>query len=198
MATKNIYVDYDFKGNKVKGIADGTVSTDAATKGQLDTLDTALRAYVDGEILGLGAFVGELDPSTGLPTVGSGASNAIDQGDWWYISSPGTLLGVSVHKGDRLQAMVDTPDTSTNTAANTDFKVMHTYHEEDGRYSIDNLALTANVASTINHGLGYKFVQVTVANADGNRIDVDVDYVDENNLTITSNQAVTVYGVVSV
>lgn len=53
-------------------------------------------------------------------------------------------------------------------------------------------------ANTITHGLGYKFVQVTVADADGKRIDVEVDYVDENTLTLTANQNVTVYGVVSI
>lgn len=198
MATKDIYVNYDMNANKVTGLADGTNATDAATKGQIDTLDTNLRAYIDGEILGLGAFVGEHDPGNGIPTAGSGASGAIDKGDWWHFTGEGTLLGVSIHKGDRLQAMVDNPDTTTNTAANTDFKVLHTYHEADGRYSIDNISLVANTAYTVNHGLGYKFVQVSVADVDGKRIDVEVDYVDENNLTLTSNQNVTVWGVVSI
>nr|UWG92247.1 MAG: hypothetical protein [Bacteriophage sp.] len=108
------------------------------------------------------------------------------------------LLTLTPSQGDRLQAMVDDPDTTTNTAASTDWKILHTYHEADGRYSIDNISLVANTANTITHGLGYKFVQVTVADADGKRIDVEVDYVDENTLTLTANQNVTVYGVVSI
>lgn len=198
MAIKDIYVNYDFNANKVTGLADGTTSTDAINKGQLDAQNTALTNYIDNKILGLGAFVGEADPGNGIPTAGSGEAGAIDKGDWWHFTGEGTLLGVSVHKGDRLQAMVDDPDTTTNTAANTDWKILHTYHEADGRYSIDNISLVANTANTITHGLGYKFVQVTVADADGKRIDVEVDYVDENTLTLTANQNVTVYGVVSI
>ena len=184
---KNIYTDYEFNGGKISGIADGVNASDAVNKSQLDAQDTALRAYIDAEILGLGAFVGELDPSLGLPTAGSGAAGAIDGGDWWYISSDGSLLGIPVHKGDRLQSMVDNPDTEDNTAANTDWKVLHSYHEADSRFAIDNLALVANTPSTVNHGLGYKFVHVS-----------QVNYVDENNLTLTANTSVTVSGVVSI
>lgn len=198
MAEKNFYYDMNLNGGTITGIANGANATDAVTKGQLDAQDTALRAYIDAEILGLGAFVGELDPSLGLPTAGSGAAGAIDGGDWWYISSDGSLLGIPVHKGDRLQAMVDTPDTEDNTAANTDWKVLHSYHEADSRFSIDNLALVADTPATVNHGLGYKFVHVSVADATGDAVDVQVNYVDENNLTLTANTSVTVSGVVSI
>ena len=157
-----------------------------------------MRAYIDAEILGLGAFADEFDPSLGLPTSGSGAEGAIDKGDWWYISSDGSLLGAPVHKGDRLQAMIDNPNTTNNTSTNTDWKVLHSYHEADGRFAINNLALVADTPSTVNHGLGYKFVHVSVADAAGDAVDVQVNYVDENNLTLTSNTSVTVNGVVSV
>lgn len=198
MAEKNFYYDMNLNGGKISGIADGVNASDAVNKSQLDAQDTALRAYIDAEILGLGAFVDELDPSLGLPTAGSGAAGAIDGGDWWYISAEGTLLGIPVHKGDRLQAMVDTPDTEDNTAANTDWKVLHSYHEADSRFSIDNLALVADTPATVNHGLGYKFVHVSVADATGDAVDVQVNYVDENNLTLTANTSVTVSGVVSI
>lgn len=130
--------------------------------------------------------------------IDTGAAGAIDGGDWWYISAEGTLLGIPVHKGDRLQAMVDNPDTADNTAANTDWKVLHSYHEADSRFSIDNLALVADTPATVNHGLGYKFVHVSVADATGDAVDVQVNYVDENNLTLTANTSVTVSGVVSI
>ena len=165
MAEKNFYYDMNLNGGTITGIANGVNATDVATKGQLDAQDTTLRAYIDAEILGLGAFVGEFDPSLGLPTSGSGAEGAIDKGDWWYISSDSSLLGAPVHKGDRLQAMIDNPNTTNNTGTNTDWKVLHSYHEAD---------------------------------AAGNAVDVQVNYVDENNLTLTSNTSVTVNGVVSV
>lgn len=195
---KNIYTDYEFNGGKISGIADGVNANDAVTKNQLDLQDTALRAYIDGEILGLGAFVDEFDPSLGLPTSGSGSAGAIDAGDWWHISTDGTLLGEPVHKGDRLQALVDNPDTADNTGTNTDWKVLHSYHEADSRFPITNLELTADTPETVNHGLGYKFVHVTVADAAGDAVDVQVNYVDENNLTLTANTTVTVSGVVSI
>ncbi|MGL5748888.1 MAG: hypothetical protein ACRCXT_00055, partial [Paraclostridium sp.] len=100
--------------------------------------------------------------------------------------------------GDRLQALADDPDTTNNTASNTGFVVLHTYHPEDGRYAISNLTLTANVEQTINHGLGYRFVQVSVADADGNKVDLDVKYVDESNLKLISSATVNVWGVISI
>lgn len=106
--------------------------------------------------------------------------------------------GAPVHKGDRLQAMIDNPNTTNNTSTNTDWKVLHSYHEADGRFAINNLALAADTPSTVNHGLGYKFVHVSVADATGDAVDVQVNYVDENNLTLTSNTSVTVNGVVSI
>lgn len=198
MAEKNFYYDMNLNGGTITGIANGVNATDAATKGQLDAQDTALRAYIDAEILGLGAFVGEFDPSLGLPTSGSGAEGAIDKGDWWYISSDSSLLGAPVHKGDRLQAMIDNPNTTNNTGTNTDWKVLHSYHDADSRFPISNVPLVADTPQTINHGLGYKFVHVSVADAAGDAVDVQVNYVDENNLTLTSNTSVTVNGVVSV
>lgn len=198
MAEKNFYYDMNLNGGTITGIANGANATDAVTKGQLDAQDTALRAYIDAEILGLGAFVDELDPSLGLPTAGSGAAGAIDAGDWWYISSDGSLLGEPVHKGDRLQALIDNPDTADNTGTNTDWKVLHSYHDADSRFAINNLALVADTPQNVNHGLGYKFVHVTVADAAGDAVDVQVNYVDENNLTLTANTTVTVSGVVSI
>ena len=195
---KKIYTDYDFRGNTVTGIANASGASDAVNKSQLDAQNTELRAYIDGQILGLGEFVGEIDPSNGLPTTGSGAAGTIDAQDWWYINTGGTLLGVSVHKGDRLQAMIPNPDTTDNTAANTDFKLLHTYHGADSRFPLSNLALTANTPLNINHGLGYRFVQVAIADSTGNKVDVEVNYVDENNLTLTATENLTVYGVISI
>lgn len=194
---KNIYTGYDFNGNEIK-IGDGTAPTSAINKGQLDTSITETRAYIDSKVQNLGEYVGKINPTAGLPTTGSGVGNAIDKGDWWYIEAEGNLLGVPVHVGDRLQALVANPDTTDNTAANTDFVVLHTYHPEDGRYAISNLALTANVEKTITHGLGYKFVQVSVADADGNKVDLDVKYVDESTLKLTSSVTVNVWGVISI
>lgn len=195
---KNIYTSYDFNGNKVQGVADGTLATDAANKGQLDAGVAEAKAYTDSKIEGLGEYVGQLDPSLGLPTSGSGVDGTIDKGDWWYINTNGNLLGIAVHKGDRLQASVSSPDTSDNTSSNMDWFVLHTFHEADLRFPINNLTLTADTPINVNHGLGYRFVHVTLVDTAGNRIDADVNYVDENNLTITSNTTIVASGVVTI
>lgn len=63
----------------------------------------------------LGEFAGNHDASTGLPTTGSGASGAIDKGDYWYITTPGTIAGLgSLAVGDVLFSKV----AGANTAAN--------------------------------------------------------------------------------
>lgn len=195
---KNIYTSYDFNGNKIEGVADGVLATDVANKGQLDLGVAEAKAYTDSKIEGLGTYVGQLDPSLGLPTSGSGVEGAIDKGDWWYISTNGTLLGIPVHKGDRLQASIDNPDTVDNTSANTDWFVLHTFHEDDLRYPINALSLTADTPINVNHGLGYRYVHVTLVDETGNRIDADVNYVDENNLTITSSNTIVANGVVTI
>lgn len=197
MANKNLYTGLDLNDNKIQGIADGTLATDVASKGQVDTALTDAQAYTDGKILGLGEYVAKLDPASGIPTVGSGDGGAIDKNDWWHIDGSGTIIGEAVHKGERLQALVNNPDTADNTGTNTDWAILHDFHVEDSRYEIDNVALTADTPLNINHALGKKFVQVTVADVDGKRIDLDVDYVDTDNLTLESTVNVNVYGVIS-
>lgn len=194
--TKNIYVNQNLNGNTISGLGNAVNAQDAATKGQLDTKETEIKSYVDSKVENLGEYVGTLVP-TALPTTGSGAGSIIDKGDWWYISQNGTLLGVAVHKGDRLQASVSNPNTSTNDATNTDFFILHNYDDSQSRYEISNLSLVADTPLIITHNLGYKIVQVSVIDSNNKKIDVDVEYVDNNNLKLTSNQNITVWGVVS-
>lgn len=195
---KQIYQAFDFNGNLINGIADGILATDAANKGQVDEALAVAQAYTDSKIEGLGEFVAQIDPASGLPTVGSGAGGAIDKGDWWFVNTHGTLLGVAVHPGDRLQAAVSNPDTADNTEANTDFFILHTFHIEDSRFEISNTSLIPDTPTTITHNLGYRFVNVVVTDTLGEPVDVNVVYVDENSLTLTANVAVTVTGMVSI
>lgn len=196
---KNIYTGYDFNGNKIEGVADGVLATDVSTKGQLDTGIAEAKAYADSKIEGLGEYVSQLDPNTGLPTVGSGEAGAIDKGDWWFINQTGTLLGVTVHKGDRLQAAIANPDTTDNTASNTDFFLLQGMMSDVIRYEVNALTLTAGVPTDIAHNLGEKYVHVTLVDAlDDNRIDLDVNYVDENTVRVMSNVSATVNGVVTI
>lgn len=196
---KNIYTSYDFNGNQIKGVADGVLANDVASKGQVDAGVVEAKAYTDSKIEGLGTYVGQLDPTGGLPTVGSGEAGAIDKGDWWYINQTGTLLGVEVHKGDRLQASINNPNTTDNTVANTDFIILETFHYSAIRYEVTNLTLTAGVPVDIIHNLGEKYVHVTLVDSlDDNRIDLDVNYVDDNTVKVLSNVTATVNGVITI
>lgn len=198
MAIKQIYVGHDYNGNKITNVADGVGATDVVNKGQLDAGVVEAKAYTDAKIEGLGEYVSKIDPVNGLPTVGSGTAGAIDRNDWYYIESNGTLLGVAVHKGDRLQALVDNPDVTTNDATNTDWNILHSWHIEDSRYEIVGLSLIADTPETITHNLGYKFVQTSFAlTSSGKKVELDIAYVDENTITIESNISITIDGIIS-
>lgn len=69
------------------------------------------------------------------------------------------------------------------------------YNSGTGAISLDTAAiraeftsqsLTANVAKTLNHNLGSKFVHVSAFNSSDQKIEVDVQMTDANNCTITS------------
>ena len=187
----------DLGTGKILGVVDGTDVNDAVNKGQLDGIETSLTTYIDGKIEGLGEYVGKLDPASGLPTTGSGAAGAIDKNDWWYIEAAGTLLGVEVSEGDKFHALVNNPDTTDNTATNTDFLIMHN-HVEEHRFSITSTSLTADSATRVTHNLGAEFVHITlVDDATNKRVDVEVEYIDANNVDITSAEDITVSGVIS-
>lgn len=52
-------------------------------------------------------------------------------------------------------------------------------------------SFTANVAKTINHALGQKYVHVSIYDSSDNLIQAEVTLSDTNNLTITSNSGLT-------
>lgn len=67
------------------------------------------------------------------------------------------------------------------------------------RYEVTSLTLNAGVPEDIVHNLGNKYVQVTLVDAlDDNRVDLDVNFVDNNTIRVVSNTTVTVNGVISV
>lgn len=195
---KQIYQSFDFNGNVINGVAAGVAANDVANKGQVDAAIVTAQAYTDSKIEGLGEYVAQLDPDSGLPTIGSGNGGFIDKGDWWYINDTGTLLGVAVHKGDRLQAAVDNPDTADNSVSNTDFFLLQNFHVADARYEIQSTVMTPDTPVTITHNLGYRFVNVVVVGESGEPVDVNVVYTDVNSLILTSNTAVTITGMVSI
>lgn len=208
---KKIEVGYNF-GNLNVSVGDATEAGHAVNKSQLDAQETALqtyadtaeadaKAYTDAKILGLGERVGTVDPSVGLPTVGSGDGGAIDKNDYWTFSADGTILGEAVHKYEKLIAVVSNPDTTDNTGANTDWVLEHAPHVADARFEINSLAIAAGATETVNHDLGYKYVSAAIFNdATDDQTDVLVHLVDTNNIEVTNESAstITVSGVIHI
>jgi hypothetical protein len=65
-------------------------------------------------ITSVGELVGDHDASTGLPTTGSGIAGAIDKGDYWFITVPGTIVGLGdLAVGDVLFAKVNGADEAS-------------------------------------------------------------------------------------
>ena len=100
--------DVDFGGFKLTNLADPTNAQDAATM-----------QYVIDSVTGLLDYRGGYDASTNLfpATGGSGLLGAVLKGDFWIVTTPGTLGGTAVTNGDLVIAIVDTPG---QTASNWD------------------------------------------------------------------------------
>ena len=91
--------------------ASSAITTDLSTSAantQLARAD-AVKAYVDSVVADLGTIVGAFDASAGtLPTAGSGASSAIEAGDYWRVSVAGDITGLGhLEVGDVLVASTD-------------------------------------------------------------------------------------------
>ncbi len=94
-------------------------STDTTLAANSDTLypsQKAIKAYVDASVAGMLQDQGSWDASSNLfPTTGSGPAGAVAQGDFWYVSVPGTLATKLTTIGDSFRALVDTPgQTASN------------------------------------------------------------------------------------
>jgi hypothetical protein len=99
-------------------------------------------------IVGMGTFVSGYDASGGaLPTTGSGASGAIDKGDYWKITVAGTFSGLGpVKAGDSLWATV------ANASVAADFFVLES---------------NADQATSSTLGLVKLYTDLLASNTDG-------------------------------
>jgi hypothetical protein len=73
----------------------------------------AVKNYVDGIVAGLGNLEGSFaaGSATNFPT-GSGGTK---KGDYWYVTSAGTVQGVTLNIGDVLVAKIDNASTTLST-----------------------------------------------------------------------------------
>lgn len=92
------------------------VTTDGASNTKYPSVK-AVKDYADGLVVGLLDDRGNFNASANtFPTTGgSGIAGAIMKGDLWFISTAGTLGGVSVAVGASVRALVNNPgQTSIN------------------------------------------------------------------------------------
>lgn len=94
-------------------VAEVTVVTDLANA-STTTLATssAIKAYIDANVGGLGNLEGSWNPASGAFPVGSTPSAGTKKGDYWYSTGPGTTGGVTFNVGDVIIAKVDNASTT--------------------------------------------------------------------------------------
>lgn len=115
--------DANGTGNSISNLeladfASSAITTDLSTSAaatQLARAD-AVKAYVDSVVADMGTIVGAFDASAGtLPSAGSGASGAIEAGDYWRVSVAGDITGLGhLEVGDVLVASTDGASTAAD------------------------------------------------------------------------------------
>ncbi len=149
------------------------VATDLAT-GTVDQIApvTVIRDYINGRVASLGKLVGAFDASgAALPAVGSGAGNAIMQGDYWRVTVPGTITGIGyLEVGDALVASANdasdpadyfalqaniTDAVTTSVSSSTDNSIVR-YSGTDG-HVIKGSTATIDASGNLNLPSGANF-----------------------------------------
>ena len=146
----------------------------------LNTTDNMVKVYRNSEIkvfaflsdiLGGGAFAH--DASTGIPTTGSGPSNAIKSGDTYFITVAGTITGIGgddkLDVGDLLIAIAD----GANSAAQFIGK----------QRNLDDAVLVGGEVTTVNL-VAATPLTITAANFSGNILDAEVYRADDRQINV--------------
>jgi len=83
----------------------GATSTTLATS-------EAIKLYIDNTVAALGNLEGGWDASTGTFPVGSHPSSGTYKGDYWYVTTAGTVGGVPFNVGDVIIAKINNSSTT--------------------------------------------------------------------------------------
>ncbi len=164
-------------------------STSVATDGGSDEKYPSVKAvktYADGLVVGLvddrGGYNASVNtfPASG----GSGTAGAIMKGDLWFISTAGTLGGVSVAVGASVRALVDTPaqDAAKWNILNTGLG-----------YVSENQANKASTITTETTDTKYPSVKAVKTYVDANSGSIALT---TGNITgVSGNTAILIYGI---
>jgi len=97
-------------------VAEVTVITDLSTASSTTLASsTAIKNYIDAAVGGLGNLEGGWNASGGTFPVGSSPVAGTKAGDYWYVTTAGTVGGVAFNVGDVIIAKVN--NASTTSAA---------------------------------------------------------------------------------
>lgn len=189
--------DVDFGGNKLLDVATGTAGTDGVNLAQVQSL-----------VAGVGVFQGGYNATTNSPAL-TGASNvALNQGDFFVVTTGGTFFTETVEVGDLIFANSDIPASSSpslsdytvviadqniagagSTDGGTQKGVAGFYNGDfsvtaNGFVTISNVNLgtqtTGNYVATITEGTG---IDVTGSGTESAAVQVTLDL---NELTATT------------
>jgi hypothetical protein len=83
----------------------GATSTSLATS-------ESIKLYIDETIAAIGSLQGGWDASTGIFPVGTMPVSGTTKGDYWYVTTAGTVSGVPFNIGDVIIATVDNASTT--------------------------------------------------------------------------------------
>ena len=88
--------------NKITGLANATAATDATNLGQVQSL-----------VAGVGVFQGGYNANTNSPALTGGSNVALDQGDFYVVTTGGTFFTETLEVGDLIFANADIAASST-------------------------------------------------------------------------------------
>lgn len=81
----------------------------AGANGSTLATSGSIKAYVDGLIAGIGTLIGSFNASTSTTFPGTASTK---KGDYWYVTTAGTVQGIALNVGDVLIANVPNPSTT--------------------------------------------------------------------------------------
>jgi hypothetical protein len=167
MAEKNFYVDINLNGQELRQASFETLAANPVTNlfdGRMyyDTVTKRVKYYDAGaaewktvvrleDLEQFSTLVGGYDASTNaVPQAGSGDSNAIRQGDRWYITVPGTIAGLSAGSsvleiGDLLVAIAD---VAAGAAVPANFIALQTNADMSSAGQVEQVVIASIPANT--------------------------------------------------
>lgn len=94
-------------------VAEVTVITDLGSASSTTLASSsAIKTYVDGLVGGLGNLEGGWNASTGTFPVGASPVAGTKAGDYWYVTTAGTVGGVAFNVGDVIIAKINAASTT--------------------------------------------------------------------------------------